>query len=1109
MWGEYILANNKTTNLGIKLIQPTDKFIEVTFNNVIKDIDDKCLGVDHAKSPAHFSVWNKNTDYVKGDIIRITKGKSNQYYQCIVGGTSGVTEPENNVTGSIVTDGSIKWKVYEFGAGSSNSLDLWTGGTYYTRGQIVLYNDEIFRCKIDHTSLNTFAQDKINFQQLFSNVQEWKDGVLYQENATVVYNNRIYKCITEHTSTTTFDKTKFELLDIYGLVDEYAKNTEYQKGQIVTYQGTYYVANANFTSGNTNFIDDIANFNLLYASVNDWTYPKYYQLSTVVIKDGLLYKCVSSHTSTSNFETDRVKWKLLGNVPAYLNNWQSSTYYYTGQCVLVDSIIYRSKADPMSDATSFDNETNSWEIVGGVGGANEWQVNKPYQVGQFVIYKDILYRCNAKHTSNTTDFQTDISKWDIVYANIPNWASGVYYKTGTIIKYDNLFFINSAGHTSSSNFETDRSKWTLLSNVLANLQAWVANKYYYEGQCIVNGNTVYRCKTTHTSVTDWDNDNADWETIGGGTLNTWTAATMYLKDDIVIHNNKLYQCLLAHKANNDFNHDYKNDYWQEISKTQIDDWTSSTHYYIGDLVLKDAQIYKCIKNNDSSTDFKVDYETDGEWELLSPTVDEITDWTANKEYKKYQLVLHNNLLYRCKVLHTSTPDFDTDYNNDDWTQLCSTTILDWATPHKYEIGGTVCYDTNLYRCIKEHTSANTFKDDIDNWELLSNIQDWESNKTYIQGNIVLYDNTPYKVTKNHVSNDFSLDKDNFEITYSNIRDFNASSYYKAGSYVLYDNNIYKALNDTKGDIGHKLQLQTSASFTDSEGVYTKEIGTDSGGYDLVTEPTGNYINTVIDLGSICDVTQVILSELILVNCAPGEIIVETSKDGTEYTEADSLSTGGYSGFKDGTTLNINKKVRYIKLVFKSVYKSNGNIFTFNKVEVYVSNPDWHKITNTQKPSIEPWRTGTEYNKNEIVVYNEKIYKCAVDHTSGSDFSVDKPKYWESLSDNPIINDWISGNNYEVGTCVIKSNQNGIVDWTSSKQYNVNDEAVYDGYIYTCKTQNTDAEFTETNWEVKEPVYNRIYRCIKNTTSKDFNESEWQLINGDSKATADEVDELLA
>ena len=525
------------------------------------------------------------------------------------------------------------------------------------------------------------------------------------------------------------------------------------------------------------------------------------------------------------------------------------------------------------------------------------------------------------------------------------------------------------------------------------------------------------------------------------------------------------------------------------------------YYTKGQLAIFNGVLYRSIKDHVAKTTFQEDFEN---WQKLYSN---IREWADSTFYFSDEIVLNDDKLYKCNKDHTSAETFISEI--DDWNLLSYSGIESFEPSKYYNKNDVIVDDNRLYKCISAHTSKADFISDIQNWELLSNIQDWEKSKNYIKGNIVLYDNTPYKVTKNHVSNDFSLDKDNFEITYSNIRDFNASSYYKAGSYVLYDNNIYKALNDTKGDIGHKLQLQTSASFTDSEGVYTKEIGTDSGGYDLVTEPTGNYINTVIDLGSICDVTQVILSELISVNCAPGEIIVETSKDGTEYTEANSLSTGGYSGFKDGTTLNINKKVRYIKLVFKSVYKSNGNIFTFNKVEVYVSNPDWHKITNIQKPSIETWRTGTEYKKNEIVVYNEKIYKCAVDHTSGSDFSVDKPKYWESLSDNPIINDWISGNNYEVGTCVIKSNQNGIVDWTASKQYNVNDEVIYNGYIYTCKTQNTDTEFTETNWEVKEPVYNRIYRCIKNTKSKDFNESEWQLINGDSKATVDEVDELLA
>lgn len=605
----------------------------------------------------------------------------------------------------------------------------------------------------------------------------------------------------------------------------------------------------------------------------------------------------------------------------------------------------------------------------------------------------------------------------------------------------------------------------------------------------------------------------------GAHWEVWAKDTKYAKGDIVrtttCKSNQYFQCIVDGTSGKD---EPKN----QGTGAQITDNTvtwiineigssggnSGASVFIGEkyytrsqLVIYNGVLYRSIKDHIAEQTFQLDTDN---WQKLYSN---IREWTDSTFYFSGEIVINDNKLYKCKQDHVSAGTFVSDINA--WESLSSNGIETFKSSTYYNDGAIIVEGNRLYRCTLAHTSTTDLISDIQNWELLSNIQDWERSKNYIQGNIVLYDHTPYKVTKNHVSNDFSLDKDNFEITYSNIRDFNASSYYKAGSYVLYNNDIYKALKDTTGDIGHKLQLQTKASFTDSEGVYTEEIGTDSSGYNLVTEPTGNYINTVIDLGSICDVTQVILSELIPVNCAPNEVVVETSKDGTDYTEADSYSTGGYSGFNDGTALNINKKVRYIKLVFKSVYKSNGNMFTFNKVEVYISNPDWQKITNTQKPSIETWRTGTEYKKNEIVVYNEKIYKCAVDHTSGSDFSVDKPKYWESLSDNPIINDWISENNYEVGTCVIKSNQNGIVDWTASKQYNVNDEVVYNGYIYTCKTQNTDTEFTESNWEIKEPVYNRIYRCIKNTNSKNFNESEWQLINGDSKATIDEVDELLA
>ena len=607
----------------------------------------------------------------------------------------------------------------------------------------------------------------------------------------------------------------------------------------------------------------------------------------------------------------------------------------------------------------------------------------------------------------------------------------------------------------------------------------------------------------------------------GAHWEVWTKDTKYAKGDVVrtttCKSNQYFQCIVGGTSGKD---EPKN----QGTGAQITDNTATwiineiggsddngvsvfigeKYYTRSQLVIYNGVLYRSIKDHIAEQTFQLDIAN---WQKLYSN---IREWTDSTFYFSNEIVINDNKLYKCNQDHVSAGTFVSDINA--WESLSSNGIETFKPSTYYNDGAIIVEGNRLYRCTLAHTSTTDLISDIQNWNLLSNVQEWESNKTYIQGNIVLYDNTPYKVIKNHVSNDFSLDKDNFELTYSNIRDFNASSYYKAGSYVLYNNNIYKALKDTKGDIGDHLQLQTKVSFLDTNNIYTKIIGTDNLGYNLFTEPNGNYINTVVDLGTVYDVAKITLSDKNTGFCNLGETVIETSTDGTSYIEANSFTTYGFNDNTSLFKLNINKKARYIKIVFKSVYKGSngtGNNFDVNSVNIYATSPDWQKITNTQKPSIVQWETDTEYKKNAIVVYNEKIYKCAVDHTSGTDFSVDRPKYWESLSDNPVINDWVSGNNYEVGTCVIKSNQNGIVDWTASKQYNVNDEVVYNGYIYNCKTQNTDAEFTEANWEVKEPVYNRIYRCIKNTNSKNFNESEWQLINGDSKATVDEVDELLA
>lgn len=382
----------------------------------------------------------------------------------------------------------------------------------------------------------------------------------------------------------------------------------------------------------------------------------------------------------------------------------------------------------------------------------------------------------------------------------------------------------------------------------------------------------------------------------------------------------------------------------------------------------------------------------------------------------------------------------------------------------------VIYNGVLYRSIKDHIAEQTFQLDISNWQkLYSNIREWTDSTFYFSNEIVINDNKLYKCKQDHVSaGTFVSDINTWDSLSSNgIETFKPSTYYNDGAIIVEGNRLYRCT------LAH-----TS----------TTDLISDIQNWELLSNAQDWESNKTYIQGNI-----------VLYDNTPYKVIknhisndFSLDKDNFELTYSNIRDFNASSYYKAGSY------VLYNNNIYKALKDTTGDI-----------GHNWQKITNTQKPSIETWRTGTEYKKNEIVVYNEKIYRCAVDHTSGTDFSVDRPKYWESLSDNPIINDWISGNNYTVGTCVIKSNQNGIVDWTASKQYNVNDEVVYNGYIYTCKTQNTDAEFTEANWEVKEPVYNRIYRCIKNTNSKNFNESEWQLINGDSKATVDEVDELLA
>lgn len=489
--------------------------------------------------------------------------------------------------------------------------------------------------------------------------------------------------------------------------------------------------------------------------------------------------------------------------------------------------------------------------------------------------------------------------------------------------------------------------------------------------------------------------------------------------------------------------------------------------------------------------------------LMSLTDDiVIEDWKTKTNYIVNNVVMNDNKLYRCTKAHTSTTDIYADIAN--WEYIAP--FHNWKTSTQYVLNDIVINDKKIYRCTTAHTSTNTF--DETKWEEISALENtvrpWATKTDYKANDLIYIDNVLYKCNTAHTSTTFSADVAKWDNMYSNIRDFADNTFYKAGSCVLYNNNIYVASKDTTENIDKNVVKEANnIGFNDSANKYTKNNSDGS-----VTEPNGDYINTVIDLGSMLDVTQVVLSGYGTGNCGAGQIDLEISTDGTAYVKADSMIYNGYSDETDTITFNIYKKARYIKIVFVSVFKTSGNSFGYELCQIYSTSKYWKKITNTQKPTIEAWASNTDYSVNEVVIYNNKIYKCNKAHTSTTDFGADKLIYWNSLNDNPIINDWASGTTYEVGSMVIISNANNIPEWTTNTSYNANDEVIYNGYIYICKTANTDATFTESNWTIKEPVYNRIYRCIKENKDTTFTEANWQLINGDSVAKESDVEDLL-
>lgn len=146
----------------------------------------------------------------------------------------------------------------------------------------------------------------------------------------------------------------------------------------------------------------------------------------------------------------------------------------------------------------------------------------------------------------------------------------------------------------------------------------------------------------------------------------------------------------------------------------IVDWQSSTEYSVGDIVINDNKIYKCITAHTSSSTFDDTKFT----ELSASESDKGLDmYDTGVSYSVNDVVIYDNKIYRCTTAHTSTSTFD----DTKWVEISASESvkgLDFYTSGvSYEVNDIVVYDNKIYKCITAHTSTNEF--DSTKWTEIS------------------------------------------------------------------------------------------------------------------------------------------------------------------------------------------------------------------------------------------------------------------------------------------------------------------------------------------------------------------------------------------------------
>jgi hypothetical protein len=298
-----------------------------------------------------------------------------------------------------------------------------------------------------------------------------------------------------------------------------------------------------------------------------WTTPTLYNPGDLALYGGVIYLCVTSHTSTSTFDANLADWAVYLSADNWRSAWAPATRYGIGDVVRYNGIVYRCIVGHTSSTTALglelgnnDSQDDStgelWQVYyEGIQYVGTWTAATRYRPNDLVKYGGSVLRCVVGHVADANitnaNFVTEFPGQNFY----DSWSNAVYYAVGDIVRYGGYLYVAAVNNYASVSPAEDTTNWNILSKAVNFVGTWSAGVDYKTGDVVRRGGNLYiaTADTTNdgSSLDYLDASNWDIVTTAQSWRGTWIKDNTYSVNDAVIYQGNTYTCNLEHVATNE------------------------------------------------------------------------------------------------------------------------------------------------------------------------------------------------------------------------------------------------------------------------------------------------------------------------------------------------------------------------------------------------------------------------------------------------------------------------------------------------------------------------------------------------------------------------------